>query len=105
MIRSIIMSDPKLQRADGCSIFFTLILAGALILSFYFIPKFFATEPPPPVSEDLSKQRQEKIDAYNLEAEKFKSSIDSYHSQNNSSIETAMQKVVDDYEANRSSDH
>ena len=99
------MSDPKLQRADGCSIFFTLILAVALILSFYFIPKFFTTEPPPPVSDDLSKQRQGKIDAHKLEADKFENRIDSYHSENNSSIESVMQKVVDDYESNGSSDH
>ena len=99
------MSDPKLQRADGCSIFFTLILAVAVILAFYFIPKFFTTEPPPPVTNDLSKQRQEKIDAHKLEAEKFENRIDSYHSQNNSSIESVMQKVVEDYESNRSSGH
>jgi len=99
------MSDPKLQRADGCSIFFTLILAMVVILAFYFMPKFFTTEPPPPVTEDLSKQRQGKIDAHKLEAEKFEDRIDSYHSENNSSIESVMQKVVGDYEANRSSDH
>jgi hypothetical protein len=99
------MSDPKLQRADGCSIFFTLILAAAVILAFYFIPKFFTTEPPPHVAEDISKQRQGNIDAHKLEAEKFENRIDSYHSENNSSIESVMQKVVDGYEANRSSDH
>ena len=99
------MSDPKLQRADGCSIFFTLILATVIMCSFYFIPKFFTTEPPPPVTNDLSKQRQEKIDAHKLEAEKFENRIDSQHSENNSSIESVMQKVVDDYESNKSSGH
>ena len=99
------MSDPKLQRADGCSIFFTLILAAAVILAFYFIPKFFTTEPPPPVTKDLSKQLQGKIEAHQLEAEKFENRIDSYHSKNNSSIERVMQKVVEDYESNRSSGH
>ena len=99
------MSDPKLQRADGCSIFFTLILAVAVILAFYFIPKFFTTEQPPPVTEDLSKKRKEKIDAYKLEAANFENRIDSYHSENNSSIENVMQNVVDGYESSRSPGH
>lgn len=99
------MSDPKLQRADGCSIFFTLILATVIILSFYFIPKIFPPDPTPPASEEISKQRQQKIDAHKLEAEKFENRIDSQHSENNSSIESVMQKVVDDYESNKSSGH
>jgi hypothetical protein len=99
------MSDPKLQRADGCSIFFTLILATIAILAFYFIPKFFTTEPPPPVSGDISNERLEKIDAHKLEAEKFENRIESHHSENNSSIESVMQKVVEDYESNKSSVH
>jgi hypothetical protein len=97
------MSDPKQQRADGCSIFFTLILAAVIISAFHFIPKIFTTEPAPPVSEDLSKQRQEKIDAHKIESEKFENAINSYHSENNSSIDSVMQKVVEDYESNKTS--
>jgi hypothetical protein len=97
------MSDPKLQRADGCSIFFTLILATVIISVFYLIPKIFPPDPHSPVSEEISKQRQQKIDANKLEAEKFANMLDSYHSENNSSIENVMQKVLEDYESNKTS--
>mgnify|MGYP001483292361 CR=1 FL=1 len=97
------MSDPKLQRADGCSIFFTLILAMVIILSFYFIPKIFPSDPPRPISEEISKQRQQKIDANKREVEKFANMLDSYHSENNSSIQDVMQKVLEDYESNKTS--
>ena len=50
-------------------------------------------------------QRLEKIDAHKLEAEKFENRIESHHSENNSSIESVMQKVVEDYESNKSSVH
>lgn len=98
------MSDPKQQRADGCSIFFSLILAAVIISAFHFIPKIFTTAPPP-VSEDLSKQRQQKIDAYKIESEKFEDAVNSFHSENNSSIDSVMQKVVEDYESNKTSDY
>ena len=101
LTRSIIMSDPKLQRADGCSIFATLIVAGILIFAFYFIQGIFEQDEPAPVSDEITKQRLEKIGLHHSEAEKFNGMINSIHSENNSSLEAVMRKVIKEgYEPN-----
>ena len=101
LTRSIIMSDPKQQRADGCSIFATLIVAGILISAFYFIQGIFEQDEPAPVSDEITKQRIEKIGLHDSEAEKFNNMIDSFHTESNSSIEAVMRKVIKEgYESN-----
>ena len=95
------MSDPKLQRADGCSIFATLIVAGILIFAFYLIQAIFVQDKPAPVSDEITKQRLEKIGLHHSEAEKFNGMINSIHSENNSSLEAVMRKVIKEgYEPN-----
>ena len=95
------MSDPKLQRADGCSIFATLIVAGILLFAFYFIQGIFEQDEPAPVSDEITKQRLEKIGLHHSEAEKFNGMINSIHSENNSSLEAVMRKVIKEgYEPN-----
>ena len=37
------MSDPKLQRADGCSVFFSLII-GIILVSAYFLFQVYFDE-------------------------------------------------------------
>ena len=102
LTRLIIMSDPKLQRADGCSIFATLIVAAILISAFYFIQDFVEQDEPSPVSEDTTKQRLKKIELHRSEAKKFNGMIDAIHSENNSSLETIMREVIEEgYESNQ----
>jgi len=92
------MSDPKLQRADGCSIFATLIVAGILISSFYFVQGLFQQDKPAPVSDETSKKRLEVIELHKTESGQFKGMVDSIHSQNNSSLEAVMQNgLKEDY--------
>ena len=93
----IIMSDPKLQRADGCGIFMTLIVAVILISAFYFIQKALEPDVPKDVSSDINDQRLKKIKAYQGESDEFSSRIDFFHSERNSSIDSAMQGVVERY--------
>ena len=93
------MSDPKLQRADGCGIFMTLIVAAILISAFYFIQKAFEPDQPEDVSSETSDQRLKKIKAYQGESDEFSSRIDLFHSERNSSIDSAMQGVVERYNA------
>ena len=95
--QSTIMSDPKLQRADGCGIFMTLIVAVILISAFYFIQKAFEPDEPEDVSRQTNDQRLEKIKAYQGESDQFSSRIDSFHSERNSSINSAMQGVIKHY--------
>ena len=94
LTRSITMSDPKLQRADGCSIFATLIVACILISAFYFVQGIFQQDKPAPVSDEVNRQRLEKIGLHQSESEKFKGMIDSIHSENNSSLEAVMKDVI-----------
>jgi hypothetical protein len=97
------MSDPKLQRADGCSIFATLIITGIVVFAFYFIQGFFEQDKPAPVSEDTTKQRLQLIELHLSETEKFNSMIESSHTDNNSSLESVMRQVIqEDYDSNKS---
>ncbi len=95
----IIMSDPKLQRADGCGILMTLIVAAILISAFYFFQKAFEPDLPEDISIDINDQRLKKIKVYQGEDDKFSSRIDFFHSERNSSIDSAMQGVVERYKA------
>ena len=74
------MSETKLQRADGCSIFATLIIAGIVVFAFFFIQEIFEQDKPAPVSEDTTNQRLEKIELHLSETEKFNDMIESTHS-------------------------
>ena len=56
------MSDPKLQRFDGCSIFATLIVAGILISALYFVQGIFQQDKLAPASDEISKKRLEVIE-------------------------------------------
>ena len=97
------MSDPKLQRADGCSIFATLIVAGILISALYFVQGIFQQDKPAPVSDEISKKRLEVIELHKTESDQFKAMVDSMHSENNSSLEAVMQEVIkEDYGSNNS---
>ena len=92
------MSDPKLQRADGCGIFATLIVAGILIFAFYFVQVIFQRDMPAPVLDETSKKRLEVIELHKTDSVQFKGMVDSFHSENNSSLEAVMQNVIkEDY--------
>jgi len=95
------MSDPNLQRADGCSIFATLIVALILLPAFYFIQKAIEAEAPPVATKDVTDERIRKIKAYEAESGEFGNAINSFYSERNSSLESVMQQVVDQYETNR----
>ena len=96
------MSDPNLQRADGCSIFATLIVALLLVPAFYFIQKLFEADTAPSVTQHITDQRLKKIKVYLDETSQFNQQVETFHSEGNSSLETVMQEIVDRYEANKS---
>jgi len=95
------MSDPNLQRADGCSIFATLIVALILLPAFYFIQKAIDAEAPPVATQDVTDERINKIKAYEAESGEFSNTINRFYSEQNSSLESVMQQVIDRYETNR----
>ena len=96
------MSDPNLQRADGCNIFATLIVALLLLPAFYFIQKLFEGDPAPSATQEITNERLRKIDVYLDENTQYNQQIEVFHAETNSSFEAVMQEVVDRYKTNQS---
>ena len=88
------MSDPKLQRADGCSIFATLIVAAIIITAFFFIQEIFREDEPLPVSADTTKERLRNIELHRMESEKFNQMVESLNEEKNSSMESVMRNLI-----------
>lgn len=98
------MSDPKEQRADGCSIFFTVISVILVSLAFVLIHEYLQPETPEGASLMTDKQRVSKISQYHEENNAYNLAIESFHSDRNSSLEQFMLKTVEVYkpDSNRS---
>ena len=89
------MSDPKQQRADGCSVFTSLLLGLLFISSFFIIQKFFEVK-----KEDTEMEpnkRSESISTFSIESENFINKIDSFYADKNNSLESTMQSTVELY--------
>ena len=93
------MSDPKEQRADGCGIFFTIIIVVIVSICFVFIQKFIQPDEPADTSLMTDEQRATKIEEFHKSNEKYNQNILNYHAEKNSSLEDAMVKVIFDYGA------
>ena len=92
------MSDPKEQRADGCSVFFSILLGLLFVCSFFIIQKFFNFSDE--TSEDMiSSERKKKISSYSNDSELFKSKVDSFYSDKNFSLESSMNETVRKYKS------
>jgi hypothetical protein len=92
------MSDPKAQRADGCSVFFSLILGALFVLAFFFIEKVFIVKDINEPDTYISSQRKDKIDKFKLESATFIEKVDSFHIENNTSLESFMQNTINNYQ-------
>ena len=91
------MSDPKLQRADGCSVFFSLII-GIILVSAYFLFQMFFDEKNENVSKKMiSDQRSVKIMEFKNDSTTLESKIIEHHNEKNSSLESVMKKTTDSY--------
>jgi len=93
------MSNPDNQRADGCSVFFTFLVLALLLSGFYFAQKIFEPEAPAPVTEAIDKARTAKAVEFRNQNDEFISSVDSFHRDRNSSIETSMRNVLKKYKS------
>jgi hypothetical protein len=93
------MSDPSNQRADGCSVFFTLIVLVVLLSLFYAAQRLFEPEAPAPVMELTESVRRSKVENHQQINEKFTTLVDQYHKENNSSLESSMNKILSQYRA------
>ena len=91
------MSSPQLQRADGCSVTFSLIVATILVFSFFFVRQCISFEEAAPVDQREQDERREKVAAYRSEEAKFTASVDTAHAEMNSSLKIVMQATLDAY--------
>ena len=91
------MSDPRLQRADGCSVFISLIL-GLLFVSAYFIFQiFFDIEEISDTNPQISEQRRQKVENYEINSAQFENLVDQFHINTNSTLESSMLKTIEKY--------
>ena len=98
------MSDPKLQRADGCSVFFSLIIGIILISAYFLFQMFFDDKNMVASKEMILKQRSEKIMMFKKDSNTFEAKIINFHNEKNYSLESAMNKITDSYRSKPSKD-
>ena len=91
------MSDPKNQRADGCSVFFTFLVLALLLSGFYLAQRIFEPDAPASVTVAVDSARQEKAQFHREQDNSYKSKIDGFHEETNSSLETSMKRVIKNY--------
>ena len=98
------MSDPKLQRADGCSVFFSLIIGIILISAYFLFQMFFDDKNMVASKEMISKQRSEKIMKFKKDSKAFEEKIINFHNEENSNLESVMNKITDTYRSKPNKD-
>ena len=98
------MSNSTLQRADGCSVFFSLIVATILVFALFILRQCLPTEELSPVDNRVINERIKKVAAYRSEEGNFTEAIDRTHAEMNSSLESVMQGTVDEYSSDKASD-
>jgi hypothetical protein len=98
------MSNSTLQRADGCSVFFSLIVATVLVFAFFILRQCLPTEELAPVDNRVINERLRKVAAYRSEEGNFTEAIDRAHAEMNSSLESVMQGIVNEYSSDKASD-
>ena len=91
------MSEPKLQRADGCSVFFSLIIGIILVSAYFLFQMYFDDENKVESKSMISGQRSKKIMEFKNDSNIFESKIINFHNEKNSSLESAMKKITDSY--------
>jgi len=91
------MSNDKLERAGGCSILFSLILGCLLVSAFFFFQMFFHTDERDIQMDSSSNERSRLISDYRINANKFEHSIEKFHADRNSSLESVMLETINSY--------
>ena len=91
------MNDPKQQRADGCSIFLSLILGLVFVLAYFLFQMFFDIEENTDMNPVTTEIRRQKVENYEKNSVQFERSIDEFHSNSNSTLESSMLKTMQEY--------
>jgi len=91
------MSNPREQRADGCSIFFTLIIVTLLSCAFLWVHSILQPDKPNDITSMTDLDRAGKIQSFHKENAAYNLKIEEFHLENNSSLEVFMNKTVTHY--------
>tara|TARA_B100000579_G_scaffold433201_1_gene451512 strand:- start:898 stop:1236 length:339 start_codon:yes stop_codon:yes gene_type:complete len=91
------MSKSSLQRADGCSVFFSLLVATVLVFAFFILRQCVSDEEISPVDSRTANERKHKVAEHLSEEGNYTERIDKAHIEANSSLESVMQKIVNEY--------
>ena len=97
------MSDPALERAGGCGLFGSLIVATLLVFSFFIVRQCLPENEEGVVDEVKTGERLEKIKAHKAEEGNFTASIDKAHAELNSNLEEVLLETVQEYNSQRNS--
>ena len=93
------MSDSDLNKADGCDIFFSLLIVVVLFAGFFIFKA--VTEPDEPLNVDYKTEqiRKSKIASHENSNETYNAKLESFHSENNSTMEKVMKSVISQYKS------
>jgi len=88
------MSDSELNKADGCDIFFSLIIVVVLLAGFFIFQAISEPDEPLEVDNKTEQIRIDKIAKHKVIDSSYNAQIDIFHSDNNSSMEKTMSNVI-----------
>lgn len=93
------MSDSELNKADGCDIFFSLLIVVVLFTGFFIFKA--VTEPDEPLNVDYKTEqiRKSKIASHENSNETYNAKLETFHSENNSTMEKVMKSVISQYKS------
>ena len=98
------MSDPSNQRADGCSVFFTFLVLALLLSGFFLAQRIFEPDTPASVTQAVDEIRHQKAQSHRDEDSLYKSQIDGFHADSNSSLEASMKRIIKNYKNSAKAD-
>lgn len=103
LTRFIIMSNTQVNKADGCSVFFSVIIVAVLAVLIVGLYNLFRPEDPIAATSAIDKQRAGKIGDHRIDNSNYLDKVDTFHAEKNSSLQTVMEKVAESYRSNSNS--
>mgnify|MGYP001479387162 CR=1 FL=1 len=91
------MSDSELNKADGCNTFFSFIIVFILLAGFFIFKAVTEPDTPLEVDHKTVQIRKDKIASHKTYNATYNAKIDSFHLENNSTIEKIMNNVINYY--------
>tara|TARA_B100001057_G_scaffold152321_1_gene152356 strand:+ start:5309 stop:5608 length:300 start_codon:yes stop_codon:yes gene_type:complete len=97
------MSENQVNKADGCSVFFSVIIVAVLAVLIVGLYNLFRPEDPIAATSAIDKQRAGKIGDHRIDNSNYLDKVDTFHAEKNSSLQTVMEKVAESYRSNSNS--